>query len=85
MMATMGRLGEAEKLSDHAVQIDPTNAVIHFRLSTVYQILGRKEDAKQEAVQYKKYSDMKDKLRETYKELRLNPHKLDLEDNGENP
>ena len=84
MMAATGRPEEAEKLLEHAVQLDPTNALIHFRLSTVYHRLGRGEDAKREAEQYQKYRDLKDKLRETYRELRLDPHKLDLEESGAN-
>jgi Tfp pilus assembly protein PilF len=84
MMAAMGRLEEAEKLLEHAVQMDPTNAVIHFRLSTVYQRLGRREDAKRETALYQKYKDLKSQLRETYRELRLDPHKLDLEESGAN-
>lgn len=84
MMAAMGRLEEAERLLEHAVQMDPTNAVIHFRLSTVYQRLGRGEDAKRETDQYHKYKDLKAELRETYRELRLDPHKLDMDESGAN-
>jgi Tfp pilus assembly protein PilF len=79
VLAAMDRVEDAEKLLEHAIQIDPTNAVIHFRLSTVYQRLGRAEDAKHEAEQYKKYKDLKDKLRDTYRELNLDPRKLDTD------
>ena len=76
-MVAAGKLEEAEKLLEHAVQIDPTNATIHFRLSTVYQKLGRSEDAKHEVEEYRKYKDLKEKLRDTYRELHLDPHNLD--------
>jgi tetratricopeptide (TPR) repeat protein len=82
MLASMDQPGKAVKLLEHAVQMDPTSAVVHFRLSTVYQRLGRTEDAKHEVEQYRKYKDLKDKLRETYRELHLDPHKLDIDESA---
>jgi tetratricopeptide (TPR) repeat protein len=79
MLAAMEQPEKAEKLLEHAVQMDPTNAVIHFRLSTVYQRLGRGADAKREVEQYRKYKDLKNKLRDTYRELHLDPHQLDMD------
>jgi Tfp pilus assembly protein PilF len=77
ILAATGKLEGAEKLLERAVQIDPTNATIHFRLSTVYQKLGRSDDAKHEVEEYRKYKDLKEKLRDTYRELHLAPHDLD--------
>jgi Tfp pilus assembly protein PilF len=85
MLAAMGQQEKAEKLLEHAVQIDPTNAVIHFRLSTVYQKLGRTDDAKRQVEQYRKYKDLKEKLRDTYRELHLDSHKFDMNENVPNP
>jgi Tfp pilus assembly protein PilF len=84
MLAAMDQLEKAEKLLEHAIQIDPTNAVIHFRLSTVYQRLGRNEDAKHEVEEFRKYKDLKEKLRDTYRELHLDPHKLDMDESSAN-
>ena len=84
MLAAMNQTEKAEKLLEHAVQMDPTNAVIHFRLSTVYKRLGRNEDAKHEVEQYQKYKDLKEKLRDTYRELHLDPHKLDMDESSSN-
>jgi tetratricopeptide (TPR) repeat protein len=81
VLAAMNQPEKAEKLLEHAIQMDPTNAVIHFRLSTVYKRLGRSEDAKHEVEQYQKYKDLKEKLRDTYRELHLDPHKLDMDEN----
>jgi len=81
VLAAINQPEKAEKLLEHAVQMDPTNAVIHFRLSTVYKRLGRSEDAKHEVEQYQKYKDLKEKLRDTYRELHLDPHKLDMDEN----
>lgn len=84
VLAAMNQPEKAEKLLEHAVQIDPTNAVIHFRLSTVYKRLGRSEDAKHEVEEFRKYKDLKEKLRDTYRELHLDPHKLDMDESSPN-
>jgi tetratricopeptide (TPR) repeat protein len=80
ILLTMEQPEKAEKLLEHAVQLDPTNAVIHFRLSTVYRRLGRDADAVREVEEYRKYKDLKEQLRETYRELHLDPHKLDMDE-----
>jgi hypothetical protein len=69
------------KLLEHAAQMDPTNATIHFRLGTVYRRLGRDADAQREIEQYHKYKDLKEKLRETFRELHLDPQKLAIDEN----
>jgi tetratricopeptide (TPR) repeat protein len=85
ILASMDQLEKAEKLLEHAVQMDPTNAVIHFRLSTVYQRLGRSEDANREVEQFHKYRNLKEKLRDTYRELHLDPRKLDMDESSSHP
>jgi len=62
---------KALPLLEHAVQLDPTSAVAHFRLGTLYRHAGRTADAEREIEQYKKYKEMKEKLREAYKKMRL--------------
>jgi hypothetical protein len=56
--------------------MDPTNANIHFRLATVYKRLGREDEAKHEVAQYQKYKDLKEQLRETFRELHVDPQRL---------
>ena len=87
LLVAMNQPENAVKLLEHAVQIDPTNATIHFRLGTVYRRLGRDADAKREIEQYRKYKDLKDKLRETFRDLHLDPQKLaiDEHDAGNQP
>ncbi len=80
MLLTMNQLEKAEALLEHAAQLDPTNAVIHFRLSTVYQRLGRNADADREVEEYRKYRELKEQLRNTWKELHFNPEKPDMYD-----
>jgi tetratricopeptide (TPR) repeat protein len=80
MLLTMDQPEKARELLEHAVQLDPTNAVIHFRLSTVYHRLGRNADADRQVEEYHKYKDLKERLRDTWKELRFNPEKRDMFD-----
>lgn len=58
-------------LLEHVVAADPTNVQAHYRLSAVYRKLNRPDDAKRELQAYQKYKGMKEKLRQIYKDLRL--------------
>lgn len=64
---------KALPLLEKAAKLDPTSAVAHFRLSTVYRQLGRPSDAKRELEEYQKFKEMKEKLRETYRQMQLEP------------
>jgi predicted Zn-dependent protease len=64
-------------LLEHVVADDPTNVLAHYRLSTVYHNLNRLDDAKREVAAYKKYKDMKEKLRIVYKDMRLDTSTLE--------
>jgi tetratricopeptide (TPR) repeat protein len=70
----------AQPLLEHAVAVDPTNAVAHFRLGTVYRQAGRTAEAKRELQEYRKYKAMKDKLKDIYREMRLQPSKPEQDD-----
>jgi tetratricopeptide (TPR) repeat protein len=83
-LMSMNQPQKAEPLLEHAVQLDPTSAVAHFRLSTVYRQAGRTAEAKRELEEYQKYKDMKEKLRELYKKMRLVPEKIENEDEPRN-
>jgi Tetratricopeptide repeat len=64
-------------LLQHVVADDATNVLAHYRLSTVYYKLNRIDDAKREVADYKKYKDMKEKLRIVFKDMRLDPSVLE--------
>jgi cytochrome c-type biogenesis protein CcmH/NrfG len=64
-------LQAAAPLLERVVNADVSNVQAHYRLSVVYRRLKRPEDAKHELEQYQKYKQMKEKLRKTYKNLRL--------------
>jgi len=74
ILASMNEQEKALELYTKAIQLDPTDATVHFRLSTLYRQMGRQEDAKRELGEYKKYKEMKEKLRVIYRDMRQEPH-----------
>jgi Tfp pilus assembly protein PilF len=76
----VNQTGKALVLLEQAVQLDPTNASAHYRLGTLYRKVGRAEDAKREIELYKKYKDMEEKLRDLYKELRVQPEEINVDE-----
>ena len=80
VMMSLGQLDKAEALLKHATEVDPTIALAHFRLSTIYRQAGKTEDAKRELAEYQKYKDMKEKLKTMYRIMRLEPSKQEPDD-----
>ena len=76
----MNQPQKAQPFLEHAVAVDPTSAVAHFRLSTLYRQAGRTADAKRELQEYQRYKAMKDKLKDVYREMRLQPGKAEQDD-----
>jgi cytochrome c-type biogenesis protein CcmH/NrfG len=72
----MNQPDKALTLLEQTVQLEPTNALAHYRLGTLYRKLGRLEEAQREVELYKKYREMKDKLRAIYKELQIQPNEI---------
>ena len=72
-LISMEQPAKALPVLERAVQLDPTNAAAHFRLSTLYREQGRPNDAKHEVEEYKKYKEMKEKLQGIYKEMQVQP------------
>jgi tetratricopeptide (TPR) repeat protein len=65
---------------EKAVRLDPSNAAAHFRLAALYRSTGRPEDARRELADFQKYKDMKERLKEIYRQIRLTPAKQDRPD-----
>src|SRR5712664_1567271 len=80
VLMSMNQPEKAEALLKHAIELDPTSALAHFRLSTIYRQTGRPGDAKRELAEYQKYKDMKEKLRDIYRAIRLEPSKQEPDD-----
>ncbi len=74
---------KALSLLEDAIRSEPTNAVAHYRLATLYRKMGRMEDAKHEAELYKQYKEMKEKLRASYKEMQIQPAEIHTDDKDE--
>jgi len=66
----------ALSLLERVVTADPSNIMAHYRLSSVYRALHRPEDAKRELAEYKKYKDLKEKLRTVYKGLQVDAQQV---------
>jgi len=81
-LMAMNQTDKALPLLELAVKLDPTNDVAHYRLSTIYRKMGRAADAKSELQEYQKYKEMKAKLRELYRQMRLEPGKKQQEDDA---
>lgn len=65
------QLEPALKILQALEQVDPTDVLVHFRLSALYRRMGRPEDAKREIAEQQKYKAIKDKLRALYQEMRI--------------
>ncbi len=70
---------DALPLLQNAVSTEPGNIMAHYRLSTVYRALHRPEDAKRELAEYKKYKDLKEKLRTIYKDMKIDTPQIGSE------
>jgi len=76
ILSEMNQQDKAQALLEQTVQLEPTNAVAHYRLGMLYRQSGRMDDAKREVELYKKYKDMKEKLRAVYKDLQVQPNEI---------
>jgi tetratricopeptide (TPR) repeat protein len=75
-LTALNQTSEALSLLMQTVQEDPTNAVAHYRLGTLYRKEGRMDDAKQEFEIFKGLKDLKDKLRAQLKDLLIVPDEI---------
>jgi len=83
-LTDMNQAEKALPLLEQAVQLEPTNAIAHYRLGSLYRKNGRVEDAKKELDLYKKYKDMKENLRNLYKELQIQPQEISTDEQHQN-
>jgi len=75
-LTDMNQADKALPLLEDAVKLEPTNATAHYRLGTLYRKMGRADDAKRELELYQKFKETKEKLRELYKELQVQPEEI---------
>lgn len=82
-MMDLNKPDQALPLLQEAVQEEPSNAVAHYRLGTLYRREGKMDEARQEIAIYKKLKDLKDKLRAEYKDLLIVPDEIRADEPNE--
>ena len=80
LLIDMNQSAKAIALLEQTVQLEPTNATAHYRLATLYREARRADDAKREVDLYRKYKDMKEKLRAIYKEMQIQSDEIRADD-----
>ncbi len=79
-LIALNQQAKALPILERAVQLEPTNAAAHFRLSTLYRELGRNADSQREVEAYKRYKALKEHLEALFKEMQLHPAGLSQEE-----
>ncbi|MGI9075031.1 MAG: tetratricopeptide repeat protein [Bryobacteraceae bacterium] len=64
---------KAMPLLEHAAQLEPFNATIHYHLSVLYRKAGRTDDARRELAEFRRLRGMKTRLDQVYQAMRLQP------------
>jgi tetratricopeptide (TPR) repeat protein len=72
-LIAMNEPGKAQPLLENSARLEPFNAVTRYHLAAIYRKLGRDDDARRELAEFQKLKDMKQQLREVYKEMRVEP------------
>jgi tetratricopeptide (TPR) repeat protein len=62
---------KAQPLMEKAVRLDPSDAAAHYRLGSLYRQMGRADDARREIDEFQRLKEMKERLRDVYKEMRV--------------
>jgi tetratricopeptide (TPR) repeat protein len=73
VLIAMNQPEKAQPLLERAAKLEPFDAPTHYHLSMVYRGLGRTGDSRRELAEFQRLKDMKEKLKETYREMRLQP------------
>lgn len=76
VLIQMNQHDQVQSLLEQAVQLDPSNATAHYRLAMFYREQGRSEDAKRQLELYQNLRKEKDKLRDVYKDLLIQPAEI---------
>ena len=71
LLVAMNQREKAQQLFERAIQLDPTNYIAHYRLSTLYRQAGKADEAKAQAQEYLKYKQMKSKLEKIFHDMRV--------------
>jgi tetratricopeptide (TPR) repeat protein len=74
-LTQMHRPADAEPYLKRAAQVEPFTAVTHYRLSQVYRAAGRTAEAQKELAEFQRLKELKERLKQVYEEMRLQPAK----------
>jgi tetratricopeptide (TPR) repeat protein len=72
-LIAMNQPEKAIPLLEHAAQLEPFNATIHYHLSVLYRKAGRPDDASLERAEFRRLRGMKTRLDQVYQAMRLQP------------
>jgi tetratricopeptide (TPR) repeat protein len=79
VLLSMDQPKKAQPLLESAVRLDPSDPAAHYRLGSLYRQMGRSDDARRELAEFQHLKQMKARLGDLYKEMRLQtkPQQLD--------
>jgi tetratricopeptide (TPR) repeat protein len=77
VLTEMQRTPEAERYLKRAVELDPFTPAAHYRLGLVYRATGRPAEAQKELAEFERLKQMKERLKQIYQDMRLQPLKQD--------
>jgi predicted Zn-dependent protease len=67
----MNKPEEAAKYFQRANQLDPSNEVVHYRLSLLYRHMGKDCEAKREMLEFHRLKSMKNEMERNYRSMHL--------------
>lgn len=73
VLLAMDQPAKAQPLLEHSAQLEPFNSATRYHLAAVYRNQGRTEDARRELAEFKKLKEMKERLKQVYREMRVEP------------
>lgn len=82
VLTQVQRTAEAEQYLKRAAQLEPFTAITHYRLSLAYRATGRTAEAQKELAEFQRLRDMKERLKQLYEEMRLQPVKQEHDADG---
>jgi tetratricopeptide (TPR) repeat protein len=73
VLIAMNQPEKARPLLERAAKVEPFDAPIHYHLAMVYRGLDRAADSRRELAEFQRLKEMKEKLKQTYRDMRLQP------------
>jgi len=73
VLIAMNQPEKARPLLERAAKVEPFDAPIHYHLAMVYRGLERTADSRRELAEFQRLKDLKEKLKQTYHDMRLQP------------